>query len=64
MGPMQATFIALEARSVFASARTATTLGVRKVSNFYRLYYANGTGLLRMFACHAILVAWHQRQVC
>jgi hypothetical protein len=59
MGPMQATFIVLAARSVSASARTATTLGVRKVSNFYRLYYANGTGLLRMFALHAILCAWH-----
>jgi hypothetical protein len=64
MGPMQVTSIALGARSVFASARTATTLGVKKVSNFYRLYYANGTGLLRMFALHAILCAWHQQQVC
>jgi hypothetical protein len=34
MERMQATFIALAARSVFANARTATTLGARKVSNF------------------------------
>jgi hypothetical protein len=34
MEPMQATSIALGARSVFASARTATILGVKKVSNF------------------------------
>lgn len=64
MERMQATFIALEVRSVFASARTAITLGARKVSKFARLYYPNGTGILRMLASHAILCAWHQRQVC
>ena len=38
MGPMQATSIALAARSVFASAGTATTLGVKKESNFSLVY--------------------------